>query len=69
MAENNSELIKLLNQKKQELPDKDIMVRIDVFDKNTCLDFEYFHIDDLIIRLTKNEIFLRPEDLMVFIEK
>ncbi len=66
---NNSETIKLLTQKKQDMPDKEIMVRLDSFDKYTCLDFDYIHIDELIIKLQNNEIFLKPEDLQIFIEK
>lgn len=64
---NNRESIKILRDKLAS-SSSDYMVRIPYYDPDSCLDFEYVEIRELIQLLESQKIELKPEDLQAIIK-
>jgi hypothetical protein len=63
----NTESIRLLTEKMETPDGQHLLVRVALYDRLTCADFDYIPINELIKKLVNNELELRPEDLDTFI--
>jgi hypothetical protein len=65
---NNLESINKLKEKLLFSIGKKLLVRVANYDDQSCADFDYIPVAELIFKLENNELVLRPDELDTFIE-